>query len=46
MRVSIRALIREGCGAGHGIDADLGQADESALKEAETDAMKLVLMNF
>ena len=33
------ALIREGCGAGHGIDTDLGQAHESALKEAETDAM-------
>ncbi|MFU8886830.1 MAG: RAD52 family DNA repair protein, partial [Cyanobacteriota bacterium] len=32
-------LIREGCGAGHGIDTDLGQAHESALKEAETDAM-------
>lgn len=25
---------------GHGIDADLGQAHESALKEAETDAMQ------
>jgi recombination DNA repair RAD52 pathway protein len=32
-------VIREGCGAGHGIDTDLGQAHESALKEAETDAM-------
>ncbi len=32
-------LIREGSGAGHGIDVDLGQAHESALKEAETDAM-------
>ena len=32
-------LIREGSGAGHGIDMDLGQAHESALKEAETDAM-------
>ena len=40
------ALIREGCGAGHGIDADLGQAHESALKEAETDAMKRALMTF
>ena len=39
-------LIREGCGAGHGIDADLGQAHESALKEAETDAMKRALMTF
>jgi DNA recombination protein Rad52 len=41
-----RALIREGCGAGHGIDTDLGQAHESALKEAETDAMKRALMTF
>lgn len=39
-------LIREGSGAGHGIDADLGQAHESALKEAETDAMKPALMTF
>jgi DNA recombination protein Rad52 len=40
------ALIREGSGAGHGIDVDLGQAHESALKEAETDAMKRALMTF
>jgi hypothetical protein len=39
-------LIREGSGAGHGIDVDLGQAHESALKEAETDAMKRALMTF
>ena len=39
-------MIREGCGAGHGIDTDLGQAHESALKEAETDAMKRALMTF
>ena len=32
-------LVREGSGAGHGIDVDLGLAHESALKEAETDAM-------
>ncbi|MCP9860342.1 MULTISPECIES: RAD52 family DNA repair protein [unclassified Cyanobium] len=40
------ALVREGSGAGHGIDMDLGQAHESALKEAETDAMKRALMTF
>ena len=40
------ALVREGSGAGHGIDVDLGQAHESALKEAETDAMKRALMTF
>jgi len=39
-------LIREGSGAGHGIDVDLGQAHESAIKEAETDAMKRALMTF
>jgi recombination DNA repair RAD52 pathway protein len=33
-------LIREGTGAGHGIDTDLGLAHESAIKEAETDATK------
>ncbi|WP_094561688.1 RAD52 family DNA repair protein [Synechococcus sp. 8F6] len=43
---SAAQLIREGCGAGHGIDTDLGQAHESALKEAETDAMKRALMTF
>ncbi|MCP9914812.1 RAD52 family DNA repair protein [Cyanobium sp. BA20m-14] len=39
-------LVREGTGAGHGIDVDLGQAHESAIKEAETDAMKRALMTF
>ena len=40
------AIIREGVGAGHGIDVDLGQAHESAVKEAESDAMKRALMTF
>lgn len=39
-------IVREGTGAGHGIDVDLGQAHESAIKEAETDAMKRALMTF
>lgn len=39
-------VTREGVGAGHGIDTDLGQAHESAIKEAETDAMKRALMTF
>lgn len=39
-------IIREGCGFGQGIDRDVGQAHESALKEAETDAMKRALMTF
>ena len=42
----LTAVVREGSGAGHGIDVDLGQAHESALKEAETDAMKRALMTF
>jgi DNA recombination protein Rad52 len=46
VRIRVGDVIREGSGAGHGIDADLGQAHESALKEAETDAMKRALMTF
>jgi hypothetical protein len=51
VRVTVSAgihgtLIREGTGAGHGIDTDLGLAHESAIKEAETDAMKRALMTF
>ena len=46
VRVRVGAIVRDGCGAGHGIDVDLGQAHESALKEAETDAMKRALMTF
>jgi DNA recombination protein Rad52 len=50
VRVTVRAgadvIVREGTGAGHGIDADLGQAHESAIKEAESDAMKRALMQF
>ncbi len=42
----VGGVIREGCGTGHGIDRDLGQAHESALKESETDAMKRALMTF
>lgn len=41
-----RPLIREGCGFGSGIDKDMDQAHESALKEAESDAMKRALMTF
>jgi DNA recombination protein Rad52 len=46
VRISVGEVIREGSGAGHGIDADLGQAHESAIKEAETDSMKRALMTF
>lgn len=46
VRVRVGDVVREGVGAGHGIDQDLGQAHESAIKEAETDAMKRALMTF
>ena len=50
VRVSVKSgcdvINRDGCGFGSGIDKDLGQAHESALKEAETDAMKRALMTF
>lgn len=41
-----RTIFRDGTGYGSGIDKDLGQAHESALKESETDAMKRALMTF
>lgn len=46
VRVTIGDIVREGTGAGHGIDVDQGQAHESAIKEAESDAMKRALMTF
>lgn len=46
VRVIVCGVAREGIGAGHGVDADLGLAHESAIKEAETDAMKRALMTF
>lgn len=41
-----REIIRDGTGSGHGIDVDCGLAHESAIKEAETDAMKRAFMTF
>lgn len=46
VRVTVEGVLREGTGAGHGIDSDLGNAHESASKEAESDAMKRALMTF
>lgn len=46
VRVTIGDVVREGFGAGHGIDVDLGLAHESASKEAETDAFKRAVMTF
>jgi len=39
-------VIREGTGFGSGFDKDPDQAHESAIKEAESDAMKRALMTF
>lgn len=46
VRVIVDDVVRDGMGSGHGIDADCGLAHESAIKEAETDAMKRALMTF
>jgi recombination DNA repair RAD52 pathway protein len=51
VRITVRTpgggkVVREGCGYGSGIDKDLGQAHESALKEAESDAEKRALKTF
>lgn len=46
VRVIVDGVVREGCGFGSGIDRDPDQAHESALKEAESDAMKRALMTF
>jgi DNA repair and recombination protein RAD52 len=39
-------VVREGTGYGSGAMPDLGEAYESAVKEAETDAMKRAMMTF
>lgn len=46
VRITVGNVTREGCGAGHGIGIDLGECHESAIKEAETDAMKRAFMTF
>jgi len=46
VRVTVAGVTRDGVGAGHGIDVDLGQAHESAIKEAESDSRKRALMTF
>jgi DNA recombination protein Rad52 len=50
VRIKVRAgdtmICREGSGVGHGTGATLGEAHESALKEAETDAMKRAFATF
>ena len=44
--ITFDGVTREGTGFGQGIDRDLGKAHESAIKEAESDAMKRALMTF
>lgn len=46
VQVIVGGVIREDVGAGHGYDADLGLAHESAIKEAVTDALKRALRGF
>lgn len=44
--LTVHGIVREGIGAGHGINMDRGQAHEGAAKEAETDAMKRAFITF
>jgi DNA recombination protein Rad52 len=50
VRIRVRAgetvVVRDGSGGGHGSGATPGEAHESALKEAETDATKRALATF
>jgi DNA repair and recombination protein RAD52 len=48
VRISAGGIVREGtgCGSGSGKPEALGDVIESAIKEAETDAMKRALMTF
>jgi len=50
VRIRVRAgdwvISRDGSGTGHGTGPSLGEAHESALKEAETDATKRALATF
>lgn len=46
VRVTAGGVTREGTGYGSGIAKDAGDAIESAIKEAETDARKRALMTF
>lgn len=46
VRITVGDIVREGTGFGSGALPELGEAYESAVKEAETDAMKRALMTF
>lgn len=45
-RIEAHGIVREGSAFGSGVSKNLGDAIESAVKEAETDAMKRALMTF
>ncbi len=50
VRIRVRAgddiIVREGSGSGHGMGQTVGEAHESAIKEAKTDAIKRALVTF
>jgi DNA repair and recombination protein RAD52 len=46
VRITVGKVVRDGTGYGSGIGKDMGDCYESAIKEAETDAMKRALMTF
>jgi len=46
VRITAGGIFRDGTGFGSGVSKQLGDAVESAVKEAETDAMKRALMTF
>jgi DNA recombination protein Rad52 len=46
VRITVGSIVREGTGFGSGIAKDIHDAYESAVKEAETDAMKRAFMTF
>lgn len=46
VRVTASGIVRDGTGFGSGIMGDLSDSIESAVKEAETDAMKRAMMTF
>jgi len=46
IRVTVGNVTREGIGFGQGIDRDPGKSHESAVKEAESDALKRALRTF
>jgi hypothetical protein len=46
VRITVGDVVREGTGAGSGVQSDLFGCIEKAAKEAESDAMKRALMTF